>query len=121
MSAKAEKLTQVLENLEQNSEVMNSAIVSSKGQVMASALHEDVDESAVGAMTAAMTSVGNRVADTLESGDTESLVIHGSGNLIMVDRMAEATLIAIAPAEAKVGLIDYEVNTALDEIEKTLG
>lgn len=121
MSAKADKLKQILEGLEQDTEVMNSAVVSSKGQVMASALHEGVDESGVGAMTAALASVGKRVASTLESGDTESMVINGTENLIIVDHLSDATLIAIAPATAKVGLIDYEVNNALDEIQKVLG
>jgi len=30
-------------------------------------------------------------------------------------------LIALAPADAKIGLIDFEINTALDKIRMVLG
>lgn len=121
MSAKAEKIKEILFDLEKNSEVSNGAVVSLKGQMMASALHKDVDDRAVAAMTAALTSVGSRVADTLKSGKTGSIVITGNKRLIVLHQMAQAVLIAIAPADAKVGLIDFEVNAAIDKIKMILG
>lgn len=121
MSAKEEKVKEILFELEKNSEVSNSALVSLKGQMMASALHKDVDDRAVAAMTAALTSVGARVADTLKSGKTGSIIITGDSKLIVLHQLAQAVLIAIAPADAKVGLIDFEVNSALDKIKMVLG
>jgi predicted regulator of Ras-like GTPase activity (Roadblock/LC7/MglB family) len=121
MSARAEKIKQVLLDLEKNSEVSNSALVSLNGQMMASALHKDMDERAIGAMSAALVSVGNRVADTLNSGKTGSIVISGSEKLIILNQLAQAVLIALAPADAKIGLIDFEVNSALDKIKMVLG
>ncbi|MFX1280728.1 MAG: roadblock/LC7 domain-containing protein [Promethearchaeota archaeon] len=121
MSAKEEKIKDILLELERNSEVSNSAIVSLKGQMMASALHKDVDERAVAAMTAALTSVGSRVADTLNSGKTGSIVISGTDKLIVLQQLTQAVLIALAPADAKIGLIDFEINTALDKIKMVLG
>ncbi|MFX1573711.1 MAG: roadblock/LC7 domain-containing protein [Promethearchaeota archaeon] len=111
----------ILFDLEKNSEVSNSALVSLKGQMMASALHKDVDDRAVAAMTAALTSVGARVAETLNSGKTGSIFITGDSRLIVLHQLAQAVLIAIAPADAKVGLIDFEVNAALDKIKMVLG
>ena len=121
MSAKEEKIQQILLDLEKNSEVQNSAIISLKGQMMASAMHKDIDERAVAAMTAALTSVGTRVADTLKSGKIGSIVISGSDKLIVLNQMAQAVLIALAPADAKIGLIDFEINSALDKIKMVLG
>jgi len=121
MSAKSEKIKDILMDLEKNSEVVNSALVSLKGQMMASALHKDIDERAVAAMTAALTSVGGRVADTLKSGDTGSVVIMGSEKVIVLYQLSQAVLIALAPADAKVGLIDFELNAALDKIKMVLG
>ena len=121
MSAKSEKITDILYELEKNSEVSNSALVTLKGQMMASALHKDVDEKAVAAMTAALTSVGARVADTLKTGKTGSIIISGADKLVVLQQLTQAVLVAIAPADAKIGLIDFELNAALDKIKMVLG
>ena len=121
MSAKAEKINDILLELEKNSEIDNSALVSLKGQMMASALHNDIDERALAAMTAALTSVGSRVGDTLSSGKTGSIVINGSNKLVVLNQLSQAVLIALAPADAKIGLIDFEINSALDKIKMVLG
>ena len=121
MSAKEEKIKEILYDLEKNSEVTNSALVSLKGQMMASALHADIDEKGLAAMSAALVSVGARVADTLKSGKTSSLVLTGSDRLIILHQMANAVLVALAPADAKIGLIDYEITVSLDQIKMVLG
>ena len=121
MSAKSEKIKDILFDLEKNSEISNSALISLKGQIMASALHSDVDERAVGAMTAALTSVGTRVAETLKTGKTGSIIISGSDKIIVVNQLSQSVLIALAPADAKIGLIDFELNAAIDKIKMVLG
>lgn len=121
MSAKAEKIKEILLDLEKNSEVSNSALVSLNGQMMSSALHKDIDDKAIGAMSAALVSVSNRVGDTLRSGTTGSVVISGSERLIILNQLSKAVLIALAPSDAKIGLIEFEVNAALDKIKMVLG
>ncbi len=121
MSAKIEKMKSILKELENNCEVNNSAVVSLKGQMMASALHNDVDEKGLAAMTAALTSVGTRVANNLQSGKTNSIVISGSERMIILHQISQAVLVALAPADAKIGLIDFEINVALDKIRMVLG
>jgi predicted regulator of Ras-like GTPase activity (Roadblock/LC7/MglB family) len=121
MSAKEEKIKDILLDLEKNSEVGNSALISLKGQMMASALHRDIDEKAVAAMTAALTSVGSRVSDTLKTGKTGSIVITGSDKLIILHQLTQAILIALAPADAKIGLVDFEISSALDQIKLIIG
>ncbi|MHA1785002.1 MAG: roadblock/LC7 domain-containing protein [Promethearchaeota archaeon] len=121
MTAKEEKLKQILLELEKNSEVTNSAIISHKGQLMTSALHNDMDERAIAAMSAALQSVGMRVGSTLKTGRVQSIVINGDAQLVILEELNQALLVAIAPADAKIGLIDFEVSNALDKIKMVLG
>ncbi len=121
MSARAEKLTEILKDLENNSAINGSAIVSLKGQLMASALHSDTNAAGVSAMSAALTSVATRVGATLNSGDINQVVLTGKDKIIMVNSMSKAVLITLAPADAKVGLLDFEIGQAIEKIELTLG
>ena len=121
MSARSDKLTQILKDLEKNSSVEGSAIVSTKGQMMASALHSDADAQGIAAMSAALTSVGSKVGKTLNAGELKQLSLTGTDKIIIVNSVANAVLIALAPSDAKVGLLDYEIEQAMDQIKLTLG
>ena len=121
MSAKSQKISSILLELQKNSEVTNSALVSMKGYMMASAVNKDMDEKALAAMTAALTSVGNRVGTTLKSGTIKSIVITGSDKVVVLNQMSQAVLIALAPDDAKIGLIDFEINSAVDKLRMVLG
>jgi len=120
MSAISQKLNNILKDLEKNSEVIGSAIVNKRGQMMASALHRDIDEKAVAAMTAALSAVSSRVASTLEIGGINSIIINGDEKLLFLQQLPKATLVAIAPADAKIGLIDYEVEKCVKQIKSIL-
>lgn len=116
MSAKIEKLSAILKELEQNCEVDGSALVSSKGQVMCSALHQDVDEKAVSAMAAALSSIGSRVGEVLASGEPKGILVDGVSKMVMLRQIESAVLIATAPAGSKIGLIDFELDNASKRI-----
>lgn len=120
MSAKIKKLVDVLMELEQNSEIDGCAIVSERGQVMAAALHKNVDEKAVSAMAAAIVSIGGRVGAALDSGEPRNIVLEGERKTIIVRKISNAALIATAPAEAKIGLIDFEMDKTAAEIQEIL-
>ncbi|MHA1386194.1 MAG: roadblock/LC7 domain-containing protein [Candidatus Helarchaeota archaeon] len=121
MSAKAQKLVAILKDLEKNTSIDGSAVVTPKGQIMAGALHSDIAEKAVSAMAAALSSVGARVGGTLKIGNLGQMVITGSDRVILLNTMANALLIALAPADAKIGLLDFEISQAMDKIKLTLG
>lgn len=121
MASIAQKLTAILKELEANSDVTGCAVVSNRGQIMATALHQDVDEKSVAAMAAALTSVAGRVGKTLGSGDTESISITGRDKIILTNPLKNSVLIAIAPANSKLGLLDYEIDKTKSDIEKVLG
>ena len=120
MSAKIKKLNECLLSLESDSEVDGCALVSERGQLMAAALHKNVDEKAVAAMAAALVSIGTRVGAALGSGNPKNIVIEGASKLIIVRSMPKAALIATAPADSKIGLIDFEIDKAADEIASIL-
>ncbi|MHA1143556.1 MAG: roadblock/LC7 domain-containing protein [Candidatus Helarchaeota archaeon] len=121
MSAKSQKLNQILKELEKNTSIDGSAIVTQKGQMMSSALHSDIDEKAVSAMAAALTSVGTRVGGTLKIGDLGQMVLTGTNRIILLNSLKNSLLIALAPSDAKIGLLDFEIGQALEKIKQTLG
>lgn len=118
MSALSEKLKAILKKLEQNSDVFGGAVVNNRGQMMASALMGDYDENTVAAMSAALTSVGIRVAKTLSAGDMLSITLNANDAVILVKQLDRSVLIALAPTDAKIGLIEFEIDQAVEEIKK---
>jgi len=120
MSAKMKKLEEILKQLEADSEVDGCALVSDRGQLMAAALHKGVDDKAVSAMAAALVSIGGRVGAALESGNPKNIVIEGEKKTVIVRKVGSAALIATAPKDAKIGLIDFEMDRAVTIVETTL-
>lgn len=120
MSKREEKLKSILLELEKNSEVNNSAIVNLQGQMMAHAMHSDTNGKGVSAMTAALTSVASRVSQVLESGDTSSILINGNEKNIIVRVLTNAALIALTPSDAKIGLVEFELDNAEKKIKSIL-
>ena len=120
ISSKIKKLNEILKALERNSDITEVALVSMKGQVMSANLHVDTDEKAIAAMSATIASVGSRVGKVLKAGYTKSINIHGSDSLVILNQLTDAVIIATAPADAKIGLIDYELTNAGKQIEEYL-
>jgi len=120
MSTKIKKLTEILKKLEQDSEVDGSALVSGRGQLMVAALHKGVDDKAVSAMAAALVSIGSRVGAALNSGDPNNIVIEGSMKTVIVRKLSDVALIATAPKDSKIGLIDFEMDKAVSAISEIL-
>lgn len=120
MSAKIKKLSDCLKSLAADSEVDGCALVSSRGQLMAAQLGSDIDEKAVSAMAAALMSIGGRVGTALGSGSPKNIVIEGINKLVIVRSIGDASLIATAPSDAKIGLIDFEMDKVASDIETIL-
>ena len=99
-----------------------SAIVSVDGLIMASALPTDVEEDRVSAMSAAMLSLGERIASELGRGLLEQVYIRGgSGFIILTSVGKEAVITALARQEAKLGLVFLEMRRASEDIVKLVG
>ena len=94
-----------------------SVIVSVDGLSMASALPPGMEEDRVSAMSAAMLSLGERIASELKRGSLEQVYIKGEkGYAILLSIGREAVLTALTRTEAKLGLILLDMRRATEEL-----
>jgi len=98
-----------------------SAIVSVDGLPIATALPREVEEDRVSAMSAAMISLGERIASELGRGTLEQVYIKGeSGYVILMAVGEEAVLTSLAREQAKLGLIFLDMRRATEDLEKLI-
>lgn len=98
-----------------------SAIVSVDGLSIASALPHGVEEDRVSAMSAAMLSLGDRIASELGRGSLEQVYIKGqNGYVILMSVGQEAVLTALAREQAKLGLIFLDMRRAAEDLSKLI-
>ncbi|MFH1635035.1 MAG: roadblock/LC7 domain-containing protein [Chloroflexota bacterium] len=103
-------------------EIEASAVVSVDGLIMASALPTEVEEDRVSAMSAAMLSLGDRIAEELGRGMLEQVYIRGDqGYVILTSIGEEAVLTAMAREGAKLGMIFLEMRRAAEDLERVVG
>jgi len=122
MASRIEKLTEMLKNLSGTSpDIEASAIVSTDGLVIASALPKDVEEDRVAAMSAAMLSLGERTSHELKRGSLEQVFVKGvSGYILMMGAGQEAVLTVLARKDAKLGLVFLDMKRTAEEISKII-
>ncbi len=96
-----------------------SAVVSVDGLIMASALPANVEEDRVSAMSAAMLSLGERIAGELGRGVLDQVYIRGgTGYVILMSVGADAVLTALVRENAKLGLIFLDMKRAAIDLER---
>jgi predicted regulator of Ras-like GTPase activity (Roadblock/LC7/MglB family) len=98
-----------------------SAIVSVDGLSIASALPQGVEEDRVSAMSAAMLSLGERIATELGRGSLEQVYIKGiKGYVVLMSVGEDAVLTAMAREQAKLGLILLDMRRAAEDLSKLI-
>lgn len=98
-------------------DVEASAVVSVDGLIMASSLPAGVEEDRVSAMSAAMLSLGERIAGELGRGVLDQVYIHGdAGYVILMAVGEEAVLTTLAREGAKLGLILLDMRRAAEDL-----
>jgi uncharacterized protein len=108
--------------MENNQEILASALVSLDGFTMASALPEGMEDDRVGAMSAAILGLGERAAVELGRGALTQVFIEGENGYIMLIAAGDrAVLTCIAAVEAKLGLVLYDMRDAAETIAEILG
>jgi uncharacterized protein len=99
-----------------------SAVVSVDGLIIASALPAEVEEDRVSAMSAAMLSLGERIASELGRGSLEQVYIRGNSGFVILSAVGEeAVLTALAREHAKLGLIFLEMRRAAEDLARLVG
>lgn len=102
-------------------DIIASAVVSVDGLTIASALPADVEEDRVSAMSAAMLSLGERIAKELGRGILDQVFIKGeNGYVILMSVGEEAVLTALAREGAKLGLIFLDMRRATEALLKLI-
>jgi len=98
-----------------------SAVVSVDGLSIASALPQGVEEDRVSAMSAAMLSLGERIASELGRGTLEQVYIKGQkGYVILMSVGKEAVLTTLAREHAKLGLILLDMRRTAEDLSKLI-
>ncbi|MBN2045766.1 MAG: roadblock/LC7 domain-containing protein [Anaerolineales bacterium] len=116
--SRTQKLVDRLRDLQASSpDVEGSAIVSVDGLSIASALHQEIEEDRVSAMSAAMLSLGERIATELGRGSLEQVYIRGENGYVLLMAVGEeAVLTVMARKEAKLGLILLDMKRAVQDL-----
>lgn len=98
-------------------DVEASAVVSVDGLTMASSLPAGVEEDRVAAMSAAMLSLGERIAGELGRGNLDQVYIRGEqGYVLLMDVGEEAVLTVLAREQAKLGLLLLDMRRAAKDL-----
>ncbi len=119
---RADMLTSILAELNGSSaDIEASAIVSTDGLMMAALLPSNMDEDRVGAMSAALLSLGDRTAKELARGGLDQVLIKGDkGYILMTHAGDDAVLTVLAKPQAKLGLIFLDVKRAAEAVSKVI-
>ncbi len=122
MRSRTEMMVDRLRDLQAGTpDVEASAVVSVDGLIMASSLPAGVDEDRISAMSAAMLSLGDRIAIELSRGTLEQVYIKGSDGIIVLMAVGEdAVLTVLARESAKLGLIIHDMKRAVTDLERLL-
>ena len=119
---RTDTIQQTLEDLNGSSaEVEASALISTDGLMIASALPHGMDEDRIVAMSAALQSLGERTARELARGGLERVLIQGEqGYVIMSSAGSEAVLTVLAKSNAKLGLVFLDMKRAAQTLTKLI-
>jgi predicted regulator of Ras-like GTPase activity (Roadblock/LC7/MglB family) len=111
-----------LKDLQSSStDVEASAVVSVDGLIIATALPKDVEEDRVAAMSAAMLSLGERIATELGRGKLDQVYIKGeNGYVILMSVGAEAVLTVLARQQTRLGLLFLDMRRAAVDLTKLI-
>jgi predicted regulator of Ras-like GTPase activity (Roadblock/LC7/MglB family) len=98
-----------------------SAVVSVDGLIIASALPLDVEEDRVSAMSAAMLSLGERIAGELGRGLLDQVYVRGTSGYVILSAVGEeAVLTVLARQDAKLGLVFLDMRRAAEDLVRLI-
>ncbi len=122
MRSRTEMMVDRLRDLQAGTpDIEASAVVSVDGLIMASSLPADVDEDRISAMSAAMISLGDRIASELGRGVLDQVYIKGDNGIIVLMSVGEdAVLTVMARSRAKLGLIFLDMKRAVTDLTRLL-
>lgn len=98
-----------------------SAVVSVDGLIIASDLPQTTEEDRVAAMSAAMLSLGERIARELGRGDLDQVYVRGNnGYVFLLAAGEDAVLTVLTRREAKLGLVLLDTRRCAADLTKLI-
>jgi len=109
------------ELISRSAEVDAAAVVSMDGLVMASVLPNTLEEDRLGAMSAALLSLGERTSEELGRGELAQVFVEGkAGYVFLMSAGEDAVLTALVRKGSKLGLVLYDVKGAANKIAEII-
>ncbi len=120
--SRTERLVNRLQELQMSTpDVEAAAVVSVDGLTMASSLPAGVEEDRVSAMSAAMLSLGERIASELGRGMLDEVYIKGESGYVVLRAVGEeAVLTVLARQGTKLGLLFLDMRRASEDLATIL-
>jgi len=121
-SQRAVQIRQTLEDLKNSSaDIEAAALISIDGLMIDAVMPHGMDEDRIGAMSAALLSLGERTARELGRGRLERVLVQGEhGYVIMTAAGEEAVLTILTRAEVKLGMAFLDIKRAAQVLGRTL-
>ena len=99
-------------------DIIASAVVTVDGLTLASVLPSELDEDRISAMSAAMLSLGERIASELQRGALDEVYIRGEEGFVLLTAVGQdAVLTALSRNEGRLGLIFLEMRRAAEDLQ----
>jgi predicted regulator of Ras-like GTPase activity (Roadblock/LC7/MglB family) len=116
--SRTERMVDRLRDLQAGTpDIEGSAVVSVDGLMMATSLSTGVEEDRVAAMSAAMQSLGERIAGELGRGGLEQVYVEGDEGYVFLRAIGmDAVLTVLARSDAKLGLIFLDMKRAAKDL-----
>lgn len=121
-TSRTQQLTERLNDLLSSTpEIQGAAVVSADGLSIAAVLSPPIDEDRVAAMSAAMLSLGDRIARELGRGKLEQVYIKGADGYALLTAAGPNTVLTImANNEARLGLLLLELRHVVHDMQALL-
>ena len=121
--SRTELLVRRLQKLQMDTpDVEATAVVSVDGLAIASSLPAGVEEDRVSAMSAAMLSLGERIASELGRGTLSEVYVKGENGYVVLRAVGEeAVLTVLARQQTKLGLLFLDMRRASVDLSVILG
>jgi predicted regulator of Ras-like GTPase activity (Roadblock/LC7/MglB family) len=114
-----DRYLKILQELIKSAGLEGASLVSADGLPISSVLKPGMEEDRIAAMSAAILSLGERVAEELAKGALEQITIKGSnGYVILTGVGTDAVMVVLADNNAKLGLLLMEIKKAQEKLKQ---
>lgn len=102
-------------------EIRASALISEDGIMVASHLKKEGNEDRMAAMSAAMLSVSDRMAENLLGGSTNRVMIQNDLGYVIVSSVSDDMLLTVVTcSDAKLGMIFHDINNFAKKLQSSV-